>query len=128
DWTPTLPLVAAPRGGRPVRRRRSRSPPSLDGAAGRGPRAVEARSAAGEPVAFRGCSETSCAAGGAAAAAQLAFVVRLAVVHGDLLARGDRPQGIELDAAGDDREARVRLAGVVGEAHRVGGARGIDGG
>jgi hypothetical protein len=52
--------------------------------------------------------------------------MRLAIVHRDLLALGDRPQRVELHAAIADHQAGVRRAGVVGETHRIGRARRID--
>ena len=53
-------------------------------------------------------------------------MVRLTVVHGDLLARRDRAQRIELDAALADAKPRIRLATVVRVAHGVRGLREVD--
>src|SRR6188472_929941 len=66
--------------------------------------------------------EPADAARRATATGEPALMMGLAVVDGDLLAGRDRPQRIELDPALADRQARIRLAGVVGVAHRIGRA------
>ena len=62
----------------------------------------------------------------AAPAGELAAVVRLAVVDGQLLAGSDVAHRVELDPPLANAQHGVRRAGMVGEAQRVGRRRGID--